>query len=89
MNKKINKKSRISRTNAIKVIKENGGKFMTIKFVKKDNSERTINCIMKNDSESKLGYLNVYSIPDKGYRNIDTRTIRQVNIDNKQLVVNG
>ncbi len=83
------KKKKISRTNAIKAINDNGGKFFTVTFVKKDNSERTINCIMKKDGAGKLGYLNVYSIPDKGYRNIDTRTIRQVNINNEQLVING
>ncbi len=83
------KKKKISRTNVVKAIQSNGGKFMTITFVKQDKSERVINCIMKNDSTTKLGYLNVYSIPDKGYRNIDTRTIRQVNINNEQLIING
>ncbi len=83
------KKRKISRTKAVKAIQSNGGKFMTITFIKKNNTERTINCIMKNGAVSDLGYLNVYSIPDKGYRNIDPRTIKQVNINNEQLVVNG
>lgn len=81
------KNTRISRTNVVELIKSNSGKFFTVEFVKKNNTNRTINCIMKNNGLTRLGYLNVWSIQDKGYRNIDIRTIRTVNIQGQKLTV--
>lgn len=79
---------KISRTKVVELIQSNKGKFFTVKFTKKDNTNRTINCIIKNNGTTKLGYLNVWSIQDKGYRNIDIRTIKTVSIQGLKLKVN-
>lgn len=79
---------RISRTDVVKKIEEQKGRFFTVTFQKKDNSLRTINCNRKNNATTKLGYLNVYSIQDKGYRNIDVRTISAVRLQNQSFKIN-
>jgi|LakMenEpi03Aug12_release.lakeMendotaPanAssembly.Ray.scaffolds.fasta_scaffold771024_3 hypothetical protein len=77
----------ISRKQAVKTIEDNKGKFFTATFKKKDGSLRTINCVRKNKATTKLGYLNVYSIQDKDYRNIDPRTLVRLNIEKKKLKI--
>lgn len=78
---------KISKTKAVQLIEENKGKFFTVTFTKKDNTLRTINCVRKTGATTKLGHLNVYSIQDKEYRNIDTRTISELKLDNQQYKV--
>lgn len=74
----------ITRTKAVKLMDKSGGRFITVTFKKKDTTERTINCIVKKDHRTALGYLRVYSIQDKGYRSIDPRTINKI-VANKTL----
>lgn len=76
--------NRISRTKAVEMITKSKGKFFTVTFTKKkDNSTRTINGNFKisNDNPSKLGYLTIYSPKDKGYRNINSQTLKSLNIN--------
>lgn len=72
----------ISRTEAVKKIEQSGGKFFAATFVKKNGEERTINCNHKKGSITKLGYIMVNSVTasDKGIKNIDPRTIKNLNI---------
>lgn len=77
----------ISRQKAVETIENNKGKFFTATFKKKDGSVRTINCVRKNKATTKLGYLNVYSIQDKDYRNIDPRSLLNLNIENKKFKI--
>lgn len=73
---------KISRKKAVILIEENKGKFFTVTFTKKDNTLRTINAVKKVGAISPAGYLNVYSIKDKGYRNVDVRTISSLKLNN-------
>lgn len=75
------RKSRINRTRAVELINSTKGRFFTVTFVT-PKGERTINCNCKKDSVSSLGYINVYSMKDKGYRNVNTRTIKQISFNN-------
>ena len=67
---------------------EAGNKFVTITFIKKDGSERTINGrfgVKKylNGGKSTLDpekYLTIYSLADEGYRAINRETILRVAI---------
>lgn len=51
---------RISKTEALNLIKKSAGKFITIKFTKKDGSERLMNCKFHNNTE--LGLVRVTEI---------------------------
>ena len=73
----------IVRTKAVELMNNSSGRFITVTFKKKDTTERTINCIVKKDHKTALGYLRVYSIQDKGYRSVDPRTINKI-VANKQ-----
>ncbi len=78
---------RISITQIIERIESNGTKFFTVTFQKKDNTMRTINCIRKKGATTRLGYLTVWSVQDRGYKNVDTRTITAVNIENQSYKI--
>lgn len=78
---------KISRTEMLARIEANKGKFFTVTFIPSSGEERTINCNHKVGASSATGFLNVYSVQDKGLRNIDTRTIKYVNIENELLEV--
>jgi hypothetical protein len=78
---------KVSRTEMLNRIEANKGKFFTVTFTPSSGEERTINCNHKVGASTATGYLNVYSVQDKGIRNIDTRTIKYVNIENELLEV--
>jgi len=81
--KKRNDKKTIGKTKAAELITDSKGKFFTVTFMKKDNTMRTINCnYSKNQKKSALGYINVYSMKDKQYKNINMQTV-------KMLAING
>ena len=70
----------ISKQQAIKMIKADGGKFFGVKFTKKDGTPRTMNCkrvmkvAIKGTGKSKPSNDNiipVYSNNDRGYRSFD------------------
>jgi len=73
-------KMKISKKTAIVLINNNKGKFFTVTFTKKDKTERTINAVKKTGAISPACYLNVYSIQDKGYRNVDVRKISKLKL---------
>ena len=89
--------SKYSLNNIIKyLLIGNDGKFFTVTFKKKDGSVRKINCRLGVHHGKKLGkntvagipkYLTVWSIPDKGYRNINTDTVLEVAMKNKKFKV--
>lgn len=81
-NNKLNNMKTISRSKAVEMIESSKGKFFTVTFIKKNGSSRTINGNFKKGNVTKLGYLNIYSMPDKGYRNINPQTITGLSINN-------
>jgi hypothetical protein len=69
----------ISRTKATELINGTKGKFFTVTFTKANGQMRSINGNTKGKT-TNLGYLNIYSLKDKGYRNVNPRTITSVSL---------
>lgn len=71
--------NRILRTTALNLMKNNKGRFFTATFIKKDGSNRTINCqYVKNQIPSTLGYVLVKEA--KLLKSGDKEPIRNVNL---------
>jgi C-terminal processing protease CtpA/Prc len=71
----MNTNKTISRTKATEIITGSKGKFFTVTFTKNNSKPRTINGNYKKGNTTKLGYLTVYSMTDKGYRSVNPKTI--------------
>jgi len=67
-----------SRTEMVNVINSTKGRFFTSTHIDKDGSPRTMNAIKSNKPASELGYILVYSLQDKGYRNLNPQTLTDV-----------
>lgn len=65
---------KVNKTQASELLKNSGGKFVTITFTKKNNQPRTINCIIPKKQTSSLGYLTVKE-RGKDYKNVNLQTI--------------
>ena len=72
----------------------NSNKFMTIKFTKKDGTQRTINGrlnVTKHLAGGKRtlddSFIIIYSMADKGYRAVNKDTIKSVKIDGVTITV--
>jgi hypothetical protein len=79
--------TKVSKTEALKRIDAIKGRFFTVTFITQSGEERTINCNKSAGSVSTMGYLVVNSTQDKGIRNIDTRTIKAVSLENEVLEI--
>lgn len=85
----------ISKNQAVALIKSSNGKIFTTTFIKKDGTARTINGRIKVKKNTKggkntsepLGYITMYSMKDKGYKNMDPRTQVSLSINGKQYKV--
>ena len=69
---------KINRTQALELMTNNKGRFFTVSFLKKDDSERTING--RYVSHDKLGYVKVSEMSKKkkgerDVRNVNLQTI--------------
>lgn len=84
-------KSRMARKNLRKLNTLNNvsksGKIFSVSFRKKDGSQRNMTCRIgvkkhlrggSNTVKHLKKYLTVYSVQDKGYRNINIKTVKQV-----------
>lgn len=74
-----------SRSELVKLIKNSGGKFVTVDFSTKKEPNRTMNCmypkhLSADAPAAQLGYLVVIA-PKQGYKSINTRTIKSAKID--------
>lgn len=73
------------------------GKFVTVDFIKKDGTLRTINGRLGVTKYLKGGksnldanqFITIYSMADKGYRAIDRETIQSVTIEGVTIKRNG
>lgn len=80
---KNNNTKTTNRTNAVTMITETKGKFFTVTFKKANGQVRTINGNYKTPRRpNPLGYLNIYSMKDRGYRNVNPQTITEVRVNN-------
>ena len=87
---KINRMSRtnrISRTKAVELINNSKGKFFTVTFKKKNGDLRMINGNFKKGNFTPLGYLSVYSAADKGYRQVNPKTITSLSVGGTEYKV--
>lgn len=75
-------KKTISRTKAVEIINSTKGKFFTVTFMTKGNKMRTINCNKKTNSTTPLGYIQVWSTKDKGYRTVNPNTLTELKYNN-------
>ena len=78
------KEVKTSRSELVKMIKNSGGRFVTVDFSTKTEPNRTMNCMYpKNVGQdgpaAQLGYLTVIA-PKQGYKNVNTRTIKSAKI---------
>lgn len=73
----------ISRTKAVDMIQNSKGHFFTVIFIKKDGSERTMNCqysSRSSQSNARLGYVTVTETNNKTPKNVNTQTIKALSI---------
>lgn len=78
-------------------ILNSNGKFVSVDFIKKDGSLRTINGRLGVKKHLKGGksnlnadqFITIYSMADKGYRAIDRETIQSVTIEGVTIKRNG
>ena len=75
-----------------------GGKFITVSFLKKDGTERTINGrlgVVKhlkggdNPNTRNDAYLIIDSLKDKGYRTINLDSVFRVAASGKEYLITG
>lgn len=76
----------ISRKKALDAMKNSGGRFFTVVFIKKDGTERTMNCqYLKDQTTSDLGYVKVRetgkmkTTPTDCVRQINLQTLKRFN----------
>ena len=85
---------RISKTKALELIGSTNSKFFTMIFVKKDGTERTINCRFKGKPQiSPLGYLSVIDVakqrkdPNDCRRQVNLQTLKKMRIFGQDYIV--
>lgn len=90
MKKQLQRQSKtITRSKALELIYSSNGKFFSTTWIKKDGTERTINGRLKVTKGTKggknnatgMGYITMYSMKDKGFKNVDTRTQTELKIN--------
>ncbi len=85
---------KLTRTQALKLMENNKGRFFTAIFTKKDGTTRTMNCrYLKDQSLSQLGYVKVVdealrkSNPNDCTRNINLQTLQVLAIGGTQYKI--
>lgn len=89
----------ITTDEAKKLIFDTKGKFFTVVFIKKDGTSRTMNARLNvrkylKGGELKynpyeMGYIPVYDMTAKGYRMVNTKTIKSLQVGNKTYILPG
>lgn len=79
-----------------KLIEQSNGRFITVRFIKKDGTIRTMTCRLGVTKHLKGGqstldadkYITVYDVQKEGYRAINRDTILSVTLDGVTVVNN-
>lgn len=80
----LNTSRRKSRTDIVELMKNSGGRFFTIVFVKADGTERTINGQVKKDEfYDNQGYI-LFRESNGNFRKVNPITIKEISIS-KQI----
>lgn len=75
-----------------------GNKFISVSFLKKDGTPRTINGRLRvkrylkggdNPNTRNDAYLIIYSMRDKGYRTINLDSVFRIAASGKEYLING
>lgn len=76
------------------VIAQTNGRIFSVKFRKKDDSIRTMNCRLGVVSHLKGGkrtvpdsYVVVYDLQSCGYRSINPATVSEIHVDGKVITI--
>jgi hypothetical protein len=93
---KTGKSVTISKTKALELMKNSGGRFFTAIFCKKDGSLRVMNCQFRRDQpQAELGYIRVNETgllkksPTKAIRQINIQTLKSLTIAGTQYILRG
>lgn len=81
-------------SNLEKVIQDSNGKIITVKFIKKDGTERILNGRLGVKKFLRGGvktvdpnqYITIYDLQNEGYRNINRNTILEVKVSGEVFV---
>lgn len=68
---------RITRSEAVELIKEQGYRFYTVTWITRAGNEMTINCSSRKDCVTRLGYIRA-QIPRQGWKSVDPRTMSKL-----------
>jgi hypothetical protein len=80
---------KISKNKAKELINNSKGKFFSLANYKKDSTQRLYGSSKLNLINYK-GYINIYEMNKKSFRNVDIETMYALNINKKRYeVVNG
>ena len=72
---------KLSRTKIVDLMRDSGGKFMTILWTKTNGEIRLMNCkVAKGTNLTKMGYLPVTETKTKSLKNVDPRTIKSLKL---------
>ena len=83
------KTTKISKTKALELIKENCSKMFTATFIKKDNSTRVINGMVDKPIKStNLGYISMKEMRTSEYRNVNLQTLTNLSIGGTKYKIN-
>ena len=88
----------ITSSKAKELIKANKYKFFTAHFIKKDNTKRTLNCMIgkkytpKTDrtqpyDPNNYNLIKVYDLKNKGFRIINLSTLYKLNINKTKYII--
>ena len=67
---------KIGRTKVLETLQSSKGRFLTVDFVKKDNSERVMNC--KYSGHDDLGYATVTETKSKTTKKVNLQTVKSI-----------
>ena len=75
-----------SKKDAVRLLRDNVGKFFGITFIKKDGSKRTLNAHMSDKYFiNDLGYLNIITNRNE-YKQVDPKNILEITINGNKYV---
>ena len=86
---KTRRTKRISKTKSLELIKANGSKMFTATFVKKNGDNRVVNGMIKTPiTNTNLGYVPMYEMKSKEYRNVNLQTLTNLSIGGTKYKIN-
>lgn len=81
----ISQMKKVSKTQMTSMILESGGRFFTSTHIGKDGELHTLTGRLSKNPRTNLGYIRMYC-PNVGYRNLNPRTLKRLNIDNSSYI---